>query len=209
MCAAVLRRDILYICLKGGVQNKIIIPMEALYKMRKVVIAAACCAVLMCGCGSKKTEVKKDEVAKTEQVITTGAEDVTTDGHTTETFSIPSRETFAEIPAEAEQSFDCVIKTIDKTFPKAKKSTKRYYGYMGEQQVDGTLSYVFAIYDSKEGVQTPVATAAVTADNSRVYALDEDSEQFWLLEQYEPATEKAEFSWTVTAPVDEVTTDEE
>jgi hypothetical protein len=172
---------------------------------KMIVLTAVCMALMLCGCGSKGSAEKKEDVT----ALTTADEMMTSDGHTTENFSIPPRETFAEVPAEAEQSFDSVIQIIDKTFPKAKKSVKRYYGYLGEQQVDGTLSYVFAIYDSVEGVHTPVVTAAVTADNSRVYALDEDSEQFWLIEELTPVKEKAEFSWTVTASPDEVTTAEE
>ena len=172
-----------------------------------IMLTVICCALLASGCG-KKSE-KKIEKAEPAMAVTTANEDVTTDGQTTESFTIPPRETFAEIPAEVEPSFDRVIKTIDKNFPKKKKSTKRFYGYLGEQQVDGTLSYVFAIYDSKGESSTKVATAAVTADNSRVYVLDEDSEQFWLLDRYAPADDRAEFSWTVTAAPDEATTAEE
>ncbi len=171
---------------------------------KMILLTTVCMALMMCGCGSKGTEGKTEV-----KTVTAKDEVLTTDGHTTEKFTIPPRETFAEIPAEAEQSFDSVVQIIDKNYPKAKKSAKRYYGYMGEQQVDGTLSYVFAIYDSVEGENTPVVTAAVTADNSRVYALDEESEQFRLIEQLEPAKVKADFSWTVTAAPDEVTTAEE
>lgn len=176
--------------------------------MKKIVIMTAiCCILLLTGCGSKKTkDIKKTET--TVQTITT--DDMTTDGQTTEVFVIPPRETFAEIPGEAVQSFDYAVKTIDKTFPKKKKSTKRYYGYLGEEQIEGELSHVFAVYDSNGEKQSSVATTAVTADCSKVYALDENSGHYWLIERYEPVRPLAEFSWTVTAaPDDELTTDED
>lgn len=187
--------------LRDRVQSKIIIPMEALHKMKKIVLMTAiCCLLLTAGCGSTKT--KDEEKASSQKV---SADDITT-----ESFDIPPRETFAEIPSGAEQSFDCVVKTIDKNYPKAEKSVKRYYGYLGEEEVDGALSYIFAVYDSADGSHSTVATAAVTADCSRVYALDENSGQFWLIEKYEPAQKPAEFSWTVTVPAeDELTTDQE
>ena len=176
--------------------------------MKKIVIMTAiCCVLLLTGCGSKKTkDVQKIETS----AQTISVEDMTTDGQTTEDFVIPPRETFAEIPGDAEQSFDYVVKTIDKNFPKAKKSVKRYYGYLGEEQVEGELSYVFAVYDSANGSNSTVATAAVTADCSKVYALDENSGHYWLIEKYEPVRKPAEFSWTVTSAEDDtLTTDEE
>ena len=178
---------------------------------KKMVLTAICCAVLTAvGCGSTRFDSKETAAGPEKAVTAVAAEEITSDGQTTtEKFTIPSREAFDEIPAEAEVSFDRVIKTVDKNFPKAKKSVKRYYGYLGEQQVDGTDSYVFAIYDSTEDGQSMVATAAVTNDNNRVYILNEDSAQFWLLEQYSPERVPVEYSWTVTAVADSETTPEE
>lgn len=176
--------------------------------MKKISLLIVLCFTLMIsGCGSNNS--KQAEKNSSKSSATTSAEDITTSEETIESFTIPSRDTFAEIPDEAELSFDRVVNTIDKTFPKAKKNVKRYYGYMGEQPVDGTPSYVFAIYDRTDDADVLVATAAVTADNSRVYALDTDSTQFWLIEQYQPEKSMAEFSRTVTAAPDAETTSEE
>lgn len=171
--------------------------------MKKIVIMTAiCCLLLMTSCGSKKTK----DIEKTKAV----EQEASVEEDTTESFSIPPRETFAEIPIEAEKSFDYVVQTIDKTFPKAKKSVKRYYGYMGEDQVEGKLSYVFAVYDSSNGNNSSVATAAVTADGSMVYALDENSGHYWLIDKFEPEKKFTDFSWTITTTLeDELTTDEE
>ena len=175
---------------------------------KKMVLTAVCCAVLTVGCGSTKLD-NKETAAAPNPAVTSVSEEITTNEMTTESYTIPSRETFAEIPAEAEVSLDRVIKTVDKTFPKAKKSVKRYYGYLGEQLVDGTQSYVYAIYDSTDEGQNIVATAAVTNDNNRVYILDEDSEQYWLLDEYAPERVTVQYSWTETEIVDETTTSEE
>lgn len=168
--------------------------------MKKILLMTAiCCLLLMAGCGSKKTNDIRSLGAAADMV----ADKTTTDGETVESFVIPSYETFAEMPADAVPSFDQAVKTVDKTFPKKKKSTKRYYGYLGEEQIEGELSYVFAVYDSNGDKQSTVATAAVTADCSKVYALDETSGQYWLIERYEPEKPLAEFSWTVTASPEE------
>ena len=102
---------------------------------------------------------------------------------------------------------DRVIKSIDKNFPKA-DSDKRFYGYLGEQQIDGTECYVFEVFDSSDGERELVMVAAITFDNSRVYVLNEETSQFWLLEQYSDKV-KVDYSWTMTKDPDEVTTDEE
>lgn len=171
--------------------------------MKKIVLMTAiCCLLLMAGCGSTKSKDMENKGAASQEI---SADDMNAEG-----FDIPPRETFAKIPGGAEQSFDYVVKTIDKNFPKAENSVKRYYGYLGEEEVDGALSYIFAVYDSADGSHSAVATAAVTADCSKVYALDENSGQYWLIEKYEPAQKPAEYSWTVTVPAeDELTTDQE
>ena len=68
---------------------------------KMILLTTVCMALMMCGCGSKGTEGKTEV-----ETMTATDEVLTTDGHTTEKFTIPPRETFAEIPAEAEQSFD-------------------------------------------------------------------------------------------------------
>lgn len=183
--------------------------MEERYMKKKTILTIVCCVMVMCSCGSVKTETSSGKAAASPAAVIP-EDGITTDGETAEGIAIPPRETFAEIPEEAELSFDRVVSTIDRTFPKAKKSVKRYYGYLGEQTVDGTPAYLFAIYDSNEGINVQVATAAVTADNNRVYALDPDSTQFWLLEQYQTGKSLADHSWTVTTTVtEEITTADE
>jgi hypothetical protein len=176
---------------------------------RKILLTAVCCALALAGC-TKTAMINENEksAAANNTLVATEAEDITTDVQITADFSIPSREAFAEIPEGTEGFFDRVIQAIDKNFPKEKKDVKRYYGYLGEQQVDGTQCYVFAVYDEKDGEQKPVKTAAITSDGSRVYALNEESSQFWLLEQYSDRV-PVDYSWTFTREPDEVTTSEE
>ena len=171
---------------------------------KKIILAAVCCTKSSFIEDNKRSAAAND----VDVFVSTGAEDITTDMMTTDGLTITSHETFAQIPAEAEKSFDRVIKSIDKNFPKSSKSDKRFYGYLGEQQIDGTVCYVFEVFDSKDGERELVMTAAITSDNSRVYAYNEETSAFWLLEQYSDKV-KADYSWTMTKDPDEVTTDEE
>ena len=178
---------------------------------KKIILAAVCFITALAGCTKSSfiEDNKRSAAANDVDVfVSTGAEDITTDMMTTDGLTITSHETFAQIPSEAEKSFDRVIKSIDKNFPKSSKSDKRFYGYLGEQQIDGTVCYVFEVFDSKDGERELVMTAAITSDNSRVYAYNEETSAFWLLEQYSDKV-KADYSWTMTKDADEVTTDEE
>ena len=177
---------------------------------RKIVLAALCFALALAGCTKSSfiEENKKSAAANDVDIlISTDGEDITSDAMTTDGLTVSAHETFAEIPAKAERSFDRVIKSIDKNFPKA-DSDKRFYGYLGEQQIDGTECYVFEVFDSSDGERELVMVAAITFDNSRVYVLNEETSQFWLLEQYSDKV-KVDYSWTMTKDPDEVTTDEE
>lgn len=178
---------------------------------RKIILAAVCFMTALAGCTKSSfiEESKKSAAANDVDVfVSTEGEDITTDMLTTDGLTISAHETYAEIPAEAERSFDRVISSIDKNFPKAGKSVKRYYGYLGEQQIDGTLCYVFEVFDSDDGDRELVMTAAITSDDSRVYAYNEETSTFWLLEQYSDKA-KTEYSWSITKDADEATTDGE
>ncbi len=170
---------------------------------KQIVLTAVCCALALAGC-TKTAMLNENEksAAANDIILATEAEDLTTADQDS------SHEGFAEIPNDAEDPFDRVIRSIDKNFPKEKKNVKRYYGYLGEKQVDGTLCYVFAVYDEKDGEQQAVTTAAITSDSSRVYALNAESGQFWLLEQFSDRV-PVDYSWTFTKAPDQSATDEE
>lgn len=178
---------------------------------RKIALAAVCFVISLASCTKSSfiEENKKSAAANdVDFMISTEGEDIASDMMTTDGLTVSSHGTFAVIPAEAEKSFDRVIKSVDKNFPKAGKDVKRYYGYLGEQKIDGTKCYIFEVFDDSDCDRELVMTAAITSDNSRVYAFNEETSQFWLLEQYSDKV-KADYSWTITKDADEVTTDEE
>lgn len=141
--------------------------------MRKTIcLTMLCFALMLSGCA----ESGKGE----EKQLTTAAQAEA--AAEVENYVIPPRETFAEIPAEAEKAFDHVIKTIDRTYPKPEGDVKRYFGYTGEEIVDGSQCYVFAIYDSAEEINRKVVTAAVSHDCGKVFGFDDDSGSYHLIE---------------------------
>ena len=101
----------------------------------------------------------------------------------TKNYTIPSRETFAELPEEQVNSLDYVIEAVDNKYPK-ESGIKRYYGYMGEEVVDGSKCFVFGVYDQSSEGQAQIATAAVTEDNTKVYALDDASQEYALIKTF-------------------------
>ncbi len=158
--------------------------------MRSIVLLAVTAAVALASCGGSTGS--KTQAAKQTSAVTTDAE---TSSASTETFTIPERDTFAEIPEGAEQSFDMVMDAVNKSYPNDEKGSHRLYGYMGEEQIDEEKCYIFAVYDRKKDVHTEVATAAVNEDSSKVYVYNEDTMTYQLLDIPE---EPEETTWACT-----------
>ncbi len=142
--------------------------------MRKILyVTVFCFALMLAGCAESGNSSEKElTTAQTAEV------DILAESHV-----IPPREAFAEIPAEAEQAFDHVIKTIDKSYPKSDGGVRRYFGYTGEEIIDGAKCYVFTIYDSSEEAVSKVVTAAVSDDCVKVFGMDDDSGIYRLIEE--------------------------
>ncbi len=171
-------------------------------KLTAIIIALSTAAVL-CSCGSVDSNKNSAEKAEKSEVVTTAPND----DIVTETFTLPSRETFAKVPDEASQSFDYVIRSVKKTYPVTEKGATRLYGYLGEEDINECKCYIFAVYDKKEDVHTEVATVAVTEDSSEIYVYNSELSVYESLETSENDSSSNEYHWAETANTSEDVTD--
>lgn len=140
--------------------------------MRKVVcMTVLCFALMLAGCAESGDTAEKKLTTAARADAAAAVQEV-----------IPPRETFAEIPEGAEEAFDHIISIIDKTYPKPEGNVKRYFGYTGEETVEGSRCYVFAVYDSVDEPGSKVVTAAVSDDCGKVFGFDDDSGSYRLIE---------------------------
>lgn len=160
-------------------------------KKLTAIIIAICAAAVMCSCGSVNSDKKSSEKAEKSDVVTVAPDDEAV----TETFTLPSRETFAKVPDEAAQSFDYVIKSVKKSYPVSEKGSTRLYGYLGEEDINECKCYIFAVYDKKKDVHTEVATVAVTEDSSEIYVYNNELSVYEALETPEDDSTDSEYHW--------------
>lgn len=160
-------------------------------KKLTAIIIALSAAALMCSCGSVDSDKKSAEKAEKSDVVTTAPDDEAV----TETFTLPSRETFAKVPDEAAQSFDYVIKSVKKSYPVSEKGATRLYGYLGEEDINECKCYIFAVYDKNDDVHTEVATVAVTEDSSEIYVYNNELSVYEALETPEDDSTDSEYHW--------------
>lgn len=153
--------------------------------MKTVIFLTIFTTILLSGCASS---ANNDNAAQTLAVTTVGS--------TTENFCIPSRETFAELPDEQVNSLDLVMNAADEAFPKESRDIKRYYGYIGEESVEKSLCFVFAVYTQTNEGQSQIATIAITEDNTKAYILDETTQEYKLLKTFSDKKTLDEFSWS-------------
>lgn len=156
-----------------------------------VIITALFTAAVMCSCGSVESEKKSSNKSPKNNVVTTAPEE---EG-STETFTLPSRETFAKVPDEASQSFDYVIKSVKKSYPVSEKGATRLYGYLGEENINECKCYIFAVYDKQKDVHTEVATVAVTEDSSEIYVYNDELSVYETLEAPDDDDSVVEYNW--------------
>lgn len=159
-------------------------------KLIAIVIALSTAAV-MCSCGNVNSDKKSSGKTEKAEAVTTAPDDEAV----TETFTLPSRETFAKVPDEASQSFDYVIKSVKKSYPVTEKGATRLYGYLGEEDINECKCYIFAVYDKKEDVHTEVATVAVTEDSSEIYVYNNELSVYETLETSEEDSAVSEYHW--------------
>lgn len=162
--------------------------------MKRIIalLTAIFTAAAMCSCGSSgKSDSDSSKKSETTTAVTTVAEEEVT----TETFTLPSKETFAQIPDEAAESFDYVIEAVKKSHPTEVKGSTRLYGYLGEEDVNDSKCYLFAVYDKKKDVHTEVATVAVTEDSSELYVYNSETLTYVPLEVPEDENVKPEYHW--------------
>lgn len=161
--------------------------------MKTVIFLTIITTLLLSGCAGFAKDTDSSSLAQTA---------VTTAGSTTENFTIPSRETFAELPDEQVNSLDYVMSAADEAFPKESRDIKRYYGYMGEELVEGGKCFVFAVYGQTGEGQEQIATIAITEDNTRAYILDEASQKYTLLKVFTDKMTLDEYSWSFPEATD-------
>lgn len=152
--------------------------------MKRVIFLTFSLAMILSSCAS----IANDSDSRTTQTTAM-----------TQNYTIPSRETFAELPEEQVSTLDYAIEAVDNKFPK-ESGIKRYYGYMGEETVDGGRCFVFGVYDQSAEGQAQIATAAVSEDNSKVYVLDEASHQYSLIKTFSEKKVPDEYSWVLPEP---------
>lgn len=178
--------------------------------MKKVTVFAALmlCAAVFCSCGAANgsSAAAKENTDVTTTVQTAAPDD---ENVTTETFTLPSKETFAQIPEDAEQSFDVVIKAVKASYP-AENKTKRLYGYLGEEEVNDCQCYIFAVYDKNKDVHTEVATVAASVDGSSIFVYNAETLTYDVLDIPEDTSSaKTEYHWAEDSSsyVDDVNSD--
>ncbi len=168
-------------------------------KIFTVLIMTLCAAAVMCSC-SNSTE--KDSSSKGSAASENAVTEAPEESASTETFTLPSRETFAQLPAEAEESFDYVIQAVKKSHPSEEKGSKRLYGYLGVEEINDCSCYLFAVYDEKKDVHTEVATVAVTEDSSELYIYNSDTLTYEVLEVPEGEDDTEEYHWAEDSSCD-------
>ena len=159
--------------------------------MKKLIVLTAivCAAISLVSCG-KTNSSENVNLANTEVTSSVTTENTEEDETVS---SLPDKTTFEKVPDEAVDSFNYMIETTKKIYTDT--NGKRLYGYIGVETISNKSCYIFAVYEENDGVHTAVATVGVEPNSLKIYALDEQTQKFALLDVPADSDDESQAAW--------------
>ncbi|MGN0594497.1 MAG: hypothetical protein ACI4I6_05015 [Hominimerdicola sp.] len=175
--------------------------------MKKLIIVAALIisSAVFTGCGNQNS----DNNGNNANLANTDINTVSEVDDEEEESSLPDKTSFEKIPDEAVESFDFMVESTKKIY--IQETSKRLYGYVGSDIVNGIECYIFELYDVEEKVNEKVASVAVTKNAEKIYVFDEITQKYTELKIPEDSSSLTESQWCdeVTASFAEYLSDED